>query len=721
MIGIDDIVQKVRTYLPNADVSLIYKAYEYAEEIHRGTKRLSGEPFIQHPLGVANLVADLKLDVISICAALLHDVKEDAPEKTTNMEEIFGSEITSLVDGVTKLAKYHFTSKEESQAENFKKMLVAMSKDIRVLLVKLCDRLHNMRDLNYLPPQKQKENAEETLTIYAPLAERLGIAWIRTELEDHAFRYLWPEEYNELKEKAERRLKERASFVNSVIEAIKETLTKAGLQGFEVQGRPKNLYGIFKKMRRQGIEFDHVYDFVAFRVIVKEVMDCWVVLGHIHNLWTPITARFKDFINCPKQNGYRSLHTTVISPSGAPMEIQIRTYEMHRVAESGIAAHWKYKEGGAIQIKDQERFNWIRQLIEWAQEVPNPKQFLDTVQESLFTDQIFVFTPKGDLVVLPRGATPVDFAYEIHTQVGHQCTGARINNRLYPLSTPLRSGDMVEIITSKNGRPKRDWLSFVITAKAKNKIRQFFVQEERAHAIEIGRQVLEKDLRKRGLGIRRILEPGEEQQKVFQRFKISSVEELFKAVGTGKIETQEVITMLGGGEAVEDDTMFLKQPSRLQEFFKKRPEGIAVDGVEDVLLRLGKCCNPIPGDEIMAFVTRGRGVTIHRRDCPSMIAVDPDRLLFAHWVQANEGLYQVPLLVRCLDQPGVLSRVTKEIGDRKSNIASVVTRRLEDGLTDVKFILEVRDYYQLESIMRALQRCKGVLSVERLRQSEIGG
>jgi len=717
MYAIEDVVQKIQSYMPDVDTELVLRAHEYAHKAHDGQKRLSGIPFIQHPIAVADLVATLKLDVPSICAALLHDVREDSPDRTEDLEEHFGREIALVVEGVTKLKKYQFTSMKERQAENFKKMLVAMSKDIRVLLVKLCDRLNNMRELEFHEEAKQRIIARETLRIYAPLAERLGIAWIRSELEDLSFRYQWPQEYASLKKRAEDRLKERSDFIRDVVDNVTSMLETEGLTGFEVTGRPKNLLGIFRKMRVQEIDLDHVYDFVAFRVMVQEVVDCWQVLGFIHNRWTPIPARFKDFINVPKPNGYRSLHTTVFGAGGEPMEIQIRTWEMHRVAESGIAAHWKYKEGGGVLLKDQEKFNWLKQLIEWAQEVRNPHQFIETVHDSLFTDEIFVFTPKGELKVLPKGATPVDFAYEIHSEVGHACTGARVNQRLVPLTTHLRSGDMIEIVTSNHGRPRRDWLSFVVTARSQTRIRSFFQAEEKAHAMDIGRQVLDKEFKRKGLNLKKIFNGGADQKRLLDKFRLSSPEELYRDVGTEKVQHADVVSFFLP-EQKEEEPEPLREPSKLREFFKRRPKGIAVDGVEDMLLHLARCCNPIPGDEIVAFVTRGRGVTIHSRKCASIKSADEERLLSAHWTKGLEGLYDVPVSARCVDEPGVLARVTKEIGDRKANIASIMTRSLGDHLVEVRMVIQVEDQSKLDNIVRSLGRVKGVVRVNRLRQAE---
>jgi GTP diphosphokinase / guanosine-3',5'-bis(diphosphate) 3'-diphosphatase len=718
---IDDILKKVESYQPGADLAPIRAAHDYAAAAQAGHTRLSGAPALEHDLAVADLVVALRLDVPSICAALLHDVQEDLPDRAARLEARFGREVALIVEGVTKLQRYQFTSRLESQAENFKKMLVAMSKDIRVLMVKLCDRLHNMRDLEVVPPERRRETAEETLRIYSPLAERLGISWIRTELEDHAFRHLMPEEHAALKEAAEARLAERAGFIQEVIDTIRGVLQKTNLAGYEVFGRQKNLYGIHKKMKAQGIELDHVYDFVAFRIIVKEVPDCWQVLGHVHNLWTPIPSRFKDFVNVPKANGYRSLHTSVFGPRGEPMEVQIRTWEMHRVAESGIAAHWTYKEGGSVQMRDQERFNWLKQLIDWAQEVRSPDEFMENVQGSLFVEEVFAFTPKGDLRVLPLGATALDFAYDIHSEVGHACIGARVNSRLVPLSTPLRSGDLVEIMTSKTGRPKRDWLNFLKTSRATNKVKQFFQAEERAHAVEIGRQMLDKELKRAGSSFKRVQEDPESDRRLAGQFHASSFEDLVRLVGAQKVKALDVAEFLfpDVAKAPEPEPETPKDPGRLREIFKRRSEGIAVDGVEDMLLHLGKCCNPIPGDPITAFVTRGRGVTIHVRTCPAIGMTDPDRLLDAHWIrQQKGGVFDVPVACIAEDQAGVLAKITKEISELKANIGSIMTRDLGDGQGEVRLVLQVEDQPQLEGILKALRRIRGVTRVDRLRQAD---
>jgi len=712
---------RIREHQPQADLGPVEAAWEVARRVHGSQVRVSGAPRTDHLLAVANLVADLRLDVPSVCAALLHEVPEESPEEAARIEERFGREIGTIVDGLGKLQRYRFTSRQETQAEHFKKMLVAMSRDVRVLLVKLCDRLHNMRDLEVLPVETRREVSEETRRIYAPLAERLGISRIRTELEDLAFRHLEPEDYQALKEAAEARLKERADFIADVQRTIRELCDGDHLAGYEVFGRPKNLYGLYRKMRVQGIPLEKVYDFVAFRVIVQAVPDCWQVLGLVHNRWTPIPSRFKDFINLPKANGYRSLHTTVFGPLEEPMEIQIRTWEMHRVAEAGIAAHWSYKEGGSVQARDQQRFNWLKQLIDFVQEVQSPQDLVEGIQGNLFTDEVFAFTPRGDLRVLPAGATALDFAYEIHTEVGHSCIGTKVNGRLVPLNTPLQSGDLVEVMTSRTSHPKRDWLNFLKTSRAQSKVRQWFQAEERARATEIGRQWLEKELKRVGGSLKRLEEEKEEERRrLFGRFHASSMEDLFRLVGIQKVPARDVVSFLfpEAVPAPPAEPEVPKDPGRLREVFRKRSSGIAVDGIEDMMLHLARCCNPIPGDDIVAFVTRGRGVTVHQRACPTARTVDPDRLLDAHWVQRSAGVFDVPVVCEVEDQPGLLAKVTREISDHQSNIASILTRDLGDRRVEIRMVLQVEDQQQLDAILRGLRRVRGVLQADRLRQAK---
>ncbi len=717
MYTIDDIIEKVKSYIPDADTDLIKRAYLYAANAHEGQKRLSGVPYIQHPLATADIAATLRLDVPSVCAALLHDVKEDAPEKAKDMLEVFGPEITHIVEGVTKLEKYRFNNKEQKDAENFKKMILAMSKDIRVLLVKLCDRLHNMRELQYHRPEKQKEIARETLTIYAPLAGRLGIYWIKSELEDLSFKYLYPQEYKELSRLAKQRLKEQGKYIKEVIDIITKTLTEHGFEGFKVTGRIKNLYSIYRKMLRQNIDFSQVMDFVAFRVIVQEESQCWTVMGHIHSLWTPIPSRFRDFLNVPKPNGYRSLHTTVFGPKGQPIEIQIRTWEMHHVAESGVAAHWKYKEGGKIDIDVEKRFNWLKQLIEWARELKNPSLFLESLENTLDIDEVYVFTPNGDLKILARDATPIDFAYAIHTEVGHHTKGAKVNGRLVPLNTPLKNEDVVEIITAPNARPSRDWLKFVVTSRAKNKIRQYFQQEERKEAENLGRQLLDRTFKKHGRSLKRSLEKYPDLKKVYSDLKVSGIEEIYLQIGKAKLDPEVVFkTMYPEPEESEEKNPVVEVTSKLKSLFAGRSDAIVIDGVSDLVIHLAKCCNPIPGDRIVGFITRGRGITIHRADCPSVRAAPPERIIEARWRAMDIGTYQVPVSILAEDKPGILAAITKILAEKKVNISSIyTTKRPVDSATQINMILEVDNLNQLEKVLRTIRKTRGVVEVRRLR------
>ncbi len=715
---IEEIISKVKSYIPDADEDLIRRAYIYAANAHEGQKRLSGKPYIQHPLAVADLAATLKLDVPSICAALLHDVREDAPEKSRDMEEIFGPEITAIVEGVTKLEKYRFTNRQQKEAENFKKMLLAMSKDIRVLLVKLCDRLNNMRELEFHRPEKQKRIARETLTIYAPLAGRLGINWIKTELEDLCFQYLYPDDYRTLKEQSEKRLKEKGAYIRNVINIITKTLQEKGLKDFEVTGRVKHLYSLYRKLVRQNIGFDQVFDFVAFRIIVQEVSECWTVLGYIHQLWTPIPSRFRDFLNVPKPNGYQSLHTTVFGPDNKAMEIQIRTWEMHHIAESGVAAHWKYKEGGKVDMDVEKRFNWLKQLIEWASELKNPSQFMESVENTLDLDEVYVFTPKGDLMILPKGATPVDFAYSIHTEVGHRCRGAKVNGRLVPLDTRLQTEDVVSILTAPNGKPSRDWLKFVVTSRAKNKIRSYFQMRERQEAEDLGRQLVERYFRRQGHNLKRTLQKHPDIKSVFSQLKVSGIEDIYLHVGESRMDPADVYKAFFPETEKKSETQIAptRVTGKLKALFAGRPDAIEVGGVSNMVVHLAKCCSPIPGDPIVGFVTRGRGITIHHKNCPSIAAASPERLIEAKWKSGSQDTYQVPLQVLVEDKPGMLASISKEMADRQINISSISTVKSPiDLTTQINLIIEVDNLKQLNAVLRGIKRISGVIEARRLR------
>lgn len=714
---IEEIIEKIKAYIPDVDADLIRRAYIYAANAHSDQMRLSGKPYIQHPLAVADLAATLKLDVPSICAALLHDVREDAPDRTMDMADLFGPEIALIVEGVTKLEKYKFTNQKQKEAENFKKMLLAMSKDIRVLLVKLCDRLNNMRELEFHRPEKQKRIAHETLTIYAPLAARLGINWIKTELEDLCFQYLYPEDYKTIKEQSEKRLKEKGSYIRDVIGIITKALEKNGIKDFEVTGRVKNLYSLYRKLIRQNIGFDQVFDFIAFRIIVQSVAECWNVLGDMHQLWTPIPSRFRDFLNVPKPNGYQSLHTTVFGPDNKAMEVQIRTWKMHHIAESGVAAHWKYKEGGKVDMGVEKRFNWLKQLIEWASELKNPSQFMESVEDTLSLEEVYVFTPKGDLMILPKGATPVDFAYTIHTEVGHRCKGAKVNDRLVPLDTQLATEDVVSVLTAPNGKPSRDWLKFVVTSRAKNKIRNYFQARERQEAEALGRQLVERYFRRNGHNLKKAIQKHPDLRSIFSQLKVSGMEEIYEQVGESRMEPENIYQAFFPEDREEEKAIVpTRVTGKLKALFAGRPDAIDVGGISDVVLHLAKCCTPIPGDPIVGFITRGRGITIHHKNCPSVLTASQERLIDAKWKTGSQESYLVPLQIMAEDRPGVLAQITKELADRKVNISSVSTVKSPVELaTQINAIIEVSSLKQLNSVIRGVSRLKGIIEVKRLR------
>ena len=626
MQELTDLVHRVTTYHPGADVALIERAFAYAERAHEGQKRKSGDPYFVHPVSVAGLIADLKLDTASLCAALLHDVVEDTVATVDDIRTEFGDEVAFLVDGVTKLSKFNFTSKEDRQAESFRKMLLHMARDIRVLLVKLADRMDNMRTLEHMKAEAQERIARETIDIYAPLANRLGISWMKSELEDLAFRYLEPDTYQSLAAKVAKTRDEREGYIQRTVRTLSSRLNEAGF-GAEVSGRAKHIYSIWRKIRSQNCEYEQVYDVIAFRAIVESTADCYAALGVIHGTYTPIPGRFKDYIALPKPNMYQSLHTTVLGPERERMEIQIRTREMHRVAELGIAAHWKYKdrgkassgEGGHSDIldhKDAQRFHWLRQLMEWQRELKDPQEFLESVKVDLFQDEVYVFTPQGRRArVFPRGATPLDFAYAIHSDVGDHCTGARVNGAIVPLRSQLRSGDVVEILTDANRSPSKDWLEFVVTSKAKGKIRTFLRSEQRERSLRLGRELLDRELHKHGVSYNKAVKTGA-IQKAVDDAKTASVEELLIQVGYGKYDAAKVV------DSIVPADQRSAPPSELRESIVERvtrkvtgrdANGILVSGESDVLVRFARCCSPLPGDEIVGFISRGRGVTIHRR------------------------------------------------------------------------------------------------------------
>src|SRR5689334_19951985 len=721
MLSLNELVDQVRTYQPGADVDLISRAYAYGERAHEGQTRKSGEPYFSHPASVAGIITDLKLDTASVCAGLLHDVVEDTLATIDDIEREFGQEVAFLVDGVTKLSKINFASKEDRQAENFRKMLVAMARDIRVLLVKLCDRLDNMRTLEFMKPEAQDRIARETMEIYAPLANRLGIARFKSELEDLSFKYLEPDAYADLDKKILKSKAERDKYIAEVSKILASRLAEQGFAA-DVTGRAKHLYSIFRKMQSQQCDFDQVYDVIAFRTLVESVADCYATLGVIHSQWTPVPGRFKDYVALPKPNMYQSLHTTVIGPGRERIEIQIRTHDMHRVAEQGIAAHWKYKENnsGGIDPKDAARFGWLRQLMEFQKELKDPAEFLESVKVDLFQDEVYVFTPKGDVRVFPRGSTPIDFAYAIHSQVGEHCSGARVNGAIAPLRSKLRNGDVVEVMTNPSQHPSKDWLDFVVTGRARSKIRTYLRAEQRDKSLKLGKELLEKEMHQRGMSLNKLGKNQEEMRKVFEKFSVSSADELFIGVGYGKIAARAIPDFLAppkkDGEKESEPPSAIKE-GRIESLVRKvtgrDSHGIRLNGIDDVLVRYTKCCNPLPGDEIVGFITRGRGVTVHRRNCPKAFDTDPERRVEISWDARAKINRPVQIKVMTANRPGILATVGHTFHEQGINICEATCRAGDDGRAINTFTFLCSDLAQLKNVIRQLQRIPGVMAVER--------
>ncbi|ANA39970.1 MULTISPECIES: RelA/SpoT family protein [Geobacter] len=715
MIRLNDILDKVVTYNPVADLDLIRKAYVYCAKVHQGQTRLSGEPYLVHPMEVAGVLADLKLDVPTVVTGLLHDTIEDTLTTREELEGMFGVEVANLVDGVTKIGKIHFKTKEESQAENFRKMLLAMANDIRVILVKLADRLHNMRTLQYQPEPKQRSISRETLDIYAPLANRLGISWIKSELEDLSFRYLEPQIYYDLASKVAKKKKERESYVEEVRQIIVSKLAEHDLKG-DVFGRSKHLYSIWRKMQARNVDIDQIYDLVAIRVMVNDIRECYEVLGIIHSTWKPIPGRFKDYIAMPKGNMYQSLHTTVIGPHGERMEVQIRTSDMHRVAEAGIAAHWKYKEGKGYDEKEVKRFAWLRQLLEWQQELQDSHEFMNTVKVELFPEEVYVFTPRGDVKSFPKGSTPIDLAYTIHTDIGHRCVGAKVNGKLVPLKYELKNGDIVEVITSPHHTPSKDWLKIVKSSRARNKIRAWIKTEERVRSMSLGKEILEKEFRRYSLNLAKLQKSGE-IKRVASEFGLSTDDDLMAAVGYGKLSANQVIGKLLPEEKLQERQE--QKESRIGKMIGKltgsSPSAIQIGGVDDVLVRFGKCCNPVPGDDIIGFITRGRGVTIHTADCPVALENDPERRIAVTWNRERKAALPVKIRVSCHDQKGILATITQAITDCEANISSASIQSTVDKRGVNVFEVDVTDLNHLKRVMNNIMKLSGVISVERMK------
>ena len=713
-MNLTGLIERVRSYDSGADSDLIARAYDFSAAVHKGQKRASGEPYLIHPVEVASVIAELKLDVPSVVTGLLHDTVEDTLTTLDEVKAEFGDEVAALVDGVTKLSQVNFTSREEKQAENFRKMVLAMARDIRVILVKLADRTDNMRTLNHLVAERQREIAQETLDIYAPIAHRLGVSWIKNELEDAALRYLRPEVYYQLKRNVAKKKAERTRYINEFSSVLSKKLTEAEIEA-EVSGRPKHFYSIYGKMQRENLLYDQIFDLVGFRVLVDTVTDCYAALGVVHASWKPVPARFKDYIALPKNNMYQSLHTTVIGLYGERVEVQIRTHEMHRVAEFGVAAHWKYKGGQAVGAAEAQRFAWLRQLLEWQQNVSDPQEFLGSVKEDLFSDEVFVFTPKGDVLNFPEGASVIDFAYRIHSEVGHHCAGARVNGRLVPLRYRLRNGDTVEIVTTTNQTPSKDWLNHVKTSRAKARIRGWLRYQQRSRSLAVGREILERDLARHQLDFKRLQKDGKLSEAA-HALSVKDEETLIAGVGYGKITTAQVL-----GKLLPPDELARRaerEEGTLRKFFRRmagQGTGVQVSGVEDVLVRFGKCCDPLPGERILGFITRGRGVTVHAIDCPRVLESDPQRRVEVVWESGASGARPVNLEVICIDQPGMLASITKSISAVGVNITRAQVQSTPDKQALNSFEIMVGTADQLNKVIRAIGKLRGVIRVSRPR------
>ncbi len=711
MTQLETLIEEIPKYQPGANLDLVNRAYRFSELSHRGQQRASGEPYLSHPLEVAGLLVNFKMDVTTVTAGLLHDVLEDTDATKDDLEREFGREIAELVDGVTKIGKLAFSSREERQAENFRKMVVAMAHDLRVLMIKLADRLHNMRTLDYLPPDKGRKIAQETLDIYAPLAHRLGMAKVKAELEDLALRVMKPEDYLDLMRRVAKRRLEREAEINQLIAILKEKLGEVDIES-KIAGRPKHFYSIWKKMHEGGREFDEIYDLTAVRVLTKTVRDCYGALGVIHSLWKPVPGRFKDFIAMPKVNMYQSLHTTVIGPKGDPVEIQIRTVDMHRVAEEGIAAHWLYKEKKSGHDRFDEAFMWLRQLMESQTDVTDSKEFLDSVRVDLFPDEVYVFTPKGDVKALPEGSTPLDFAYAVHTDVGHHCVGAKVNGKLVPLRYTLRQGDIVEIVASPTQHPSRDWLKIVKSSRSKAKINQWLKVEERARSLELGRELFDREAKKYRL-VPATLLASEEMKKLLVELGFSSADDLLASVGYGKSSVHQVVGKLAPA-VVHDEPV----PDRAAKTPRKAEGAVRIRGVDDVLVRFGKCCSPVPGDGIVGFITRGRGLTVHARDCLTVVknVLDKERLVAVEWDGGEPAKRPVKIAVYIgRDRPGILAEITAAISSRQGNITKAEITVTDDRKGINHFVIEVEDLQQLQGIMQGIREVKDIVNVERVR------
>ncbi|MCB0378977.1 MAG: bifunctional (p)ppGpp synthetase/guanosine-3',5'-bis(diphosphate) 3'-pyrophosphohydrolase [Bdellovibrionales bacterium] len=724
-LEVKPLCEKILSYFPNADIDQVQRAYLFSKKHHEGQFRRSGEPYISHPVGVSEILADLRLDLPTIMTGLLHDTVEDTEATLEDIEREFGQTVAELVDGVTKITQLSFKNTHEKQSENIRKMIVAMGKDVRVILVKLADRLHNMRTLGHMPYEKQKRIGQETLEIYAPLASRLGISSIKMELEDLSFRFTHPDRYYELVQKVSKKRKEREKYIDDVKKILEDEIGSRFKGGFEIQGRPKHFYSIYKKMAASNLDYEQVYDLLAFRVIVDNIPQCYEILGHIHTLWKPIPGRFKDYIAIPKANNYQSLHTTVVGPGAERIEIQIRTHEMHLVAERGIAAHWKYKSSGKVDVKMEEQMEWLQELVSLHQQSGSSGEFLENIKTDLFDSHIYVFTPNGEVKEFREGATPIDFAYAIHTDVGNHCVAARVNGKMVPLRTRMKSGDTVEVLTSKNKTPSKDWLKYCVTSKAKSKIRSFVQEEERKRARQIGQDLLEKEFRKYGMSLGKNLTDGKINDiEELKKTGANNVEDLYVRVGYGKMLPKQVVKAVAPDaktldEKKEEESFLSKAYKSAVQRKKKSRSIISVDGMDDILVRFAKCCNPIPGDPIKGFISRGRGITIHKADCEKIFAIDHDREVDVAWTvkSAPEGVERMARVrVVAQDVPGLLRLMSEVFSSLGINIYNAQIRTTKDRKAVCLFDVAVKDTAQLSKAMQNLEKIKGVLGVTRVTQ-----
>lgn len=730
---LQELVKQIKEYAPNANVELVEKAYYFGKKAHEGQFRKSGEPYFIHPIAVANILASMELDIETITAGLLHDVVEDTEYTYEDIKREFGKEVADLVDGVTKLGQIKYQSKEETQAENLRKMFLAMAKDIRVILIKLADRLHNMRTLKYMPPEKAKSKAKETLEIYGGIANRLGISKIKLELEDLALRYTDSEGYYDLVDKVAIKRSQREAYIEQIVELLSQKIKEVNIH-CNVYGRPKHFYSIYRKMKDKHKSFEEIFDLTAVRIIVDTVKDCYAVLGLVHTLWKPMPGRFKDYIAMPKPNMYQSLHTTVIGPNGEPLEIQIRTVEMHTIAECGIAAHWKYKEGKTNVKEDsvQEKLQWLRQMMEWEKDLKDPHEFLDALKEDVFNSQVYVFTPKGDVIEMPAGATPIDFAYRVHTNVGNKCVGAKIDGKIVPIDYKLQNGNIVEILTSSNSNgPSRDWLNIVKTPNAKSRIRQWFKKERREENIERGSELLEKEFKKYGLPLKdSALE--KYMIQIAKKFNQPSVEDLIATIGYGGIMVSQVVTKakdyyLKEVKKQQKDNVKLKEEEFERhnlsdaEYKKKRKknncQGVIVEGLDNILIRFAKCCNPLPGDEIIGYITKGRGVAIHRKDCVNAkqeCELFRNRLIHVSWADSESGKFEGEIQIKAVDRKGIINDITHTVAVEKVSLNGINARKGKEEIVNINLLIEVNNIKELNALMKKIKAIPGVEQIYRV-------